>query len=251
MKKYTLLFLCLIGMGFLSACTSTSKDEDSKLSAEELYNKAYNYLEKTSYQRAAEAFEKVELEHPYSKWATKAKLMGAYAYYKDQKYDDAILSLDRFIKYHPGNKDIAYAYYMKGLCYYEQIAGVEKDQENTQKCLEAFRQVIIRFPDTEYATDARLKLDLVDDHLAGQEMEIGRYYLQQKNYLSALNRFSEVVNHYQTTSYIEEALYRQVEVYTILGLTKEAQDAKKVLAHNYPDSKWSAYAAKLLPTEKK
>lgn len=244
MKKLTLLFCCLLGLGLVTACSSAPEPEDNK-SAEQLYNTAYKLLNKTSYQKAAETFEKVELEHPYSKWATKAKLMGAYAYYKDQKYDDAIISLDRFIKFHPGNKDIAYAYYMKGLCYYEQITGVEKDQNNTKKALEAFCQVIVRFPDTEYAQDARLKLDLIYDHLAGQEMEVGRYYLGQHNYLSALNRFSEVVNHYQTTSQIEEALYRQVEIYKILGLEKESADAFKVLGHNYPDSKWYKDALRL------
>lgn len=137
------------------------------------YNQAHNDLDRTAYKKAAETFEKVELEHPYSKWATKAKIMGAYAYYKDQKYDDAILSLDRFIKFHPGNKDIAYAYYLKALCYYEQITGVEKDQENTRLALQALRQVITRFPNTEYAKDASLKLELTYDHLAGKEMEVG------------------------------------------------------------------------------
>lgn len=244
MKKPFLLVCALAVMGMLAACSSTPENEPVP-TAEELYNTGYKQLNKTAYVKAAETFEKIELEHPYSKWATKAKLMGAYAYYKDQKYDDAILSLDRFIKFHPGNKDIAYAYYMKGLCYYEQIVGVEKDQENTQMALDAFNQVIVRFPDTDYAQDARLKLDLIYDHLAGQEMEIGRYYLSQKNYLSALNRFSQVVNHYQTTGQIEEALYRQVEVYKILGLNKESSDALKVLGHNYPQSKWYKDALKL------
>lgn len=244
MKKFTLLVCCVLCLGLLNACSSTPEVEEHK-TAEQLYNSAYKLLNKTRYAKAAETFEQVELEHPYSKWATKAKLMGAYSYYKDQKYDDAIISLDRFIRFHPGNKDIAYAYYMKGLCYYEQISGVEKDQDNTKKALEAFQQVIIRFPDTDYAKDARLKLDLIYDHLAGQEMEVGRYYLKQKNYLSALNRFSEVVNHYQTTSQIEEALYRQVEIYKLLGLDKESRDALKVLGHNYPDSKWYKAAQKL------
>ncbi len=242
MKK-TLLLIGL-GLSLLTGCSS-APDGESHLSAEQLYDQAYKNLNKTRYVKAAETFEKIELEHPYSKWATKAKLMGAYAYYKDQKYDDAILSLDRFIKYHPGNKDIAYAYYMKGLCYYEQIVGVEKDQDNTRKAEEAFRQVIVRFPDTDYAKDARLKMDLITDHLAGQEMEVGRYYLNRQNYLSALNRFSEVVNHYQTTEQIEEALYRQVEIYKILGLQKESDDALKVLGHNYPKSKWYKDALKL------
>ncbi len=227
----------------LGAC-STSKDAEH-LTAEQLYARGYKQLNKTSYAKAAETFEKVELEHPYSKWATKAKLMGAYAYYKDQNYDDAVMALDRFIKYHPGNKDIAYAYYMRGLCYYEQIVGIERDQENTRRAEEAFNQVIARFPDTRYAEDARRKQNLIRDHLAGQEMEVGRFYLRQKNYLSALNRFSEVVNHYQTTGHIEEALYRQAEVYKILGLNKERQDAVKVLGYNYPDSKWYKRAQEL------
>ena len=194
--------------------------------------------QKTEWSKAAATFEKVELEHPYSQWATKAKLMGAYAYYKDEKYDDAVLSLDRFIRYHPGNKDIAYAYYMKGLCYYDQIVGAEKDQDNTEKALDAFNQVIARFPESEYAQDARGKMALIKDHLAGQDMEVGRYYLSQKNYLSALNRFSNVVKNYQTTPQIEEALYRQVEIYTILGLKEEALFSEKVLGRNYPKSKW-------------
>lgn len=244
MKKFTLYLIAVIGLGLLSACASSPETETPK-SAEDLYNTAYKQMGKTQWARAAGTFETVELEHPYSKWATKAKLMGAYAYYRDQKYDDAILALDRFIKFHPGNKDIAYAYYMKGLCYYDQIVGVEKDQENTAKALAAFQQVIARFPNTDYAQDARLKLDLIYDHLAGQEMEVGRYYLRQKNYLSALNRFSQVVNRYQTTSQIEEALYRQVEIYKILGLDKESRDALKVLGHNYPDSRWYKQAKKL------
>ena len=241
MKKLAWLFCCFLA---ITACSTTS-DTEEQLSAERLYNRGYKELNKTQYAKAALSFEKVELEHPYSKWATKAKLMGAYAYYKDQKYDDAILSLDRFIKYHPGNKDIAYAYYMKGLCYYEQIVGIEKDQGITRQALDAFNQVIIRFPDTDYAKDARLKIDLINDHLAGQEMEVGRFYLRQKNYLSALNRFSVVVNHYQTTGHIEEALYRQAEIYKILGLNKEYEDALKVLGHNYPNSKWYKRAQEL------
>ncbi len=241
MKKLFGLFAVLFGLSLLSACAS-APEVNENASAEELYTQAHKLLEKTSYAKAAETFEKVELEHPYSKWATKAKLMGAYAYYKDQKYDDAILSLDRFIKYHPGNQDAPYAYYLKALCYYEQIVTVDKDQSNTAKAKEAFEQVINRFPDSEYAQDAKLKIDLANDHLAGKEMEVGRYYLRQKNYLSALNRFSVVVNEYQTTSHIEEALYRQVEIYTILGLNSEARTAAKVLAYNYPDGKWTKKA---------
>ena len=175
--------------------------------------------------------------------------MGAYAYYKDNKYDDAIISLDRFIKFHPGNKDIAYAYYLKALCYYDQITSVEKDQGNTEEAYKALQQVIFRFPDTDYAQDARLKLDLTKDHLAGKEMEIGRYYLSQNNYLSALNRFSLVTDNYQTTAQIEEALYREVEIYTILGLTEEALKKERILTSNYPDSKWAKLAQSLVAKE--
>lgn len=238
---HSFLFLLL----FLSACSSVSRPTEEPKTAEALYNQAFDLLENTSYVKAATTFEKVELEHPYSKWATKAKLMGAYAYYRDQKYDDAIISLDRFIKFHPGNKDIAYAYYLKALCYYEQITGVDRDQSNSEKALNALYQVMVRFPDSEYAQDAEFKIELVNDHLAGKEMEVGRYYLGQKNYLSALNRFSTVVNNYQTTSHIEEALYRQVEIYKILGLNKESQDALKVLGYNYPQSPWYKKALKL------
>ncbi len=213
MKKTSLVLGMFVALGLLSGCSST-KETIENPTAEQVYNQAYELLERTSYKKAAETFEKVEMEHPYSKWATQAKIMSAYAYYKDKDYDSAIINIDRFIKFHPGNKDIAYAYYLKALCYYDQIAPVEKDQSNSERALEAFRQVVIRFPNTEYAKDAEFKMALASDHLAGHEMEIGRYYLSQENYLSALNRFSGVVNNYQTTTHIEEALYlRAVEIH--------------------------------------
>ncbi len=245
MKKTSLVLGLFVALGLLSGCSSTKEIVENP-TAEQVYNQAYELLERTSYKKAAETFEKVEMEHPYSKWATQAKIMSAYAYYKDKDYDSAIINIDRFIKFHPGNKDIAYAYYLKALCYYDQIAPVEKDQSNSERALEAFRQVVIRFPNTEYAKDAEFKMALASDHLAGHEMEIGRYYLSQENYLSALNRFSGVVNNYQTTTHIEEALYRQTEIYTIIGLPDEAQLSAKVLQHNYPKSKWSARAQRLV-----
>jgi len=242
-----ILFLFLV-CGIISSCSS-AKEQQLNPSAEILYNQAYEQLQQTSYKKAAETFEKVELEHPYSKWAVKAKLMGGYAYYKDGSYDDAVISFDRFIKFHPGNKDIAYAYYMKAICYYDQIADVTKDQSNTARAMAALEQVILRFPGTPYAQDASMKIALTNDHLAGKEMEVGRYYLEQKNYLSALNRFSTVVNNYQTTAHIEEALYRQVELYTILGLNGEAGKAYRVLEYNYPKSGWTAQAVKIINTQ--
>ena len=243
MKKSLYGTICGL-MLILGGCASAPDTEN--MTAEELYNYAYKKMEQTSYKTAAENFEKVELEHPYSKWAVKAKLMGTYSFYKAKDYDSAIIALDRFIKFHPGNQDISYAYYLKALCYYDQIKGPEKEQSNTQKAKEALEQVIKRFPNSEYAQDAKQKLLLVNDHLAGHELYVGRYYLAQENYLSALNRFSAVVNNYQTTPQIEEALYRQTEVYSILGLNEEAQNAAKVLEYNYPDSSWSKKAQALV-----
>ena len=247
MKHLSLAFVLFLSLGIISGCSSTPDPEAE--TAEELYNQAYKKLEETSYKKAAEDFERVELEHPYSKWAVKAKLMGAYSFYKAKDYDSAIIALDRFIKFHPGNQDIAYAYYLKALCYYDQIKPVSKDQGNTEQALISLQQVVMRFPDSEYAKDAALKIVLAQDHLAGHEMEVGRYYLSQDNYLSALNRFSTVVNNYQTTSQIEEALYRQVEIYTIIGLPEEAATAGRVLAYNYPKSPWTAKANQILKTE--
>lgn len=244
MKKSLFILGMILSLNLIAGCASKEKEENK--TAEGLYTEAKGYLDNTSYNKSAQTFEKIELEHPYSALATKAKLMGAYAYYKDQKYDDAIMALDRFIKFHPGNKDITYAYYLKAMCYYEQITDVTKDQSTTAEAMNALQQVILRFPNSEYAKDARLKMDLTRDHLAGQEMEIGRWYLNQKNYLSALNRFSVVVNQYQTTSHIQEALYRQVEIYTILGLNNEAQKAYKVLGFNYPKSKWYQQAQAII-----
>ena len=249
MKK---IFALCCGLLFLTACASGDDSEQvQNFTAEELYRQGYNYLQDTSYAKAAESFEKVELEHPYSRWAVKAKLMGAYAYYRDEKYDDAIMSLDRFIKFHPGNKDIAYAYYLKALCYYNQINPADKDQSVTENAYQALRQVVIMFPNTEYAKDAAGKLNLTLDHKAGQEMTVGRYYLKNKNYLSALNRFNTVVAQYQTTPQIEEALYRQVEIYTILGMNNQAKKSARVLEHNYPQSNWTAKAQKLISSKGK
>lgn len=242
MKKQFGLLCVLV---LLSACASHDKDMENA-SAEELYNTAFEDLEATRYKKAAEEFEKVETEHPYSQWAVKSKLMEAYAYYKDEKYDDAIMVLDRFIKYHPGNEHIDYAYYMKGICYYDQIAAADKDQGNTANAEEVFERLITLYPDSKYAEDARGKIRLTTDYQAGQEMIVGRYYLKDNNYLSALNRFNVVLEEYQTTIQIEEALYREVEIYAILGLNKYADGYYKILKDNYPDGKWTAKAADVI-----
>ena len=244
MKKFLALFCMTL---FVCSCASSKKEETTvSQTAEQLYKSGYEYLQKTSYQKAAESFEKVELEHPYSKWAVKSKLMGAYAHYKNEKYDDAIMAFERFIKFHPSNQDVAYAYYMKGLCYYDQISPADKDQLNTKEAFGAFLQLMVLFPDTEYAKDADAKLNLILDHMAGQEMSIGRYYLRNKNYLSALNRFNVVVKEYPKTPQIEEALYRQVEIYTIIGMKNQAQKSFKVLEYNYPKSNWTKKAIEII-----
>lgn len=246
MKKF-IYVLPILGLLFLSACAGHDDEAlDEDKSAETLYNEAYDNLKKTAYQKAAEGFDKVEMEHPYSKWATKAKLMAAYSYYKDEKYDEAIDSLDRFIRLHPGNKDVAYAYYLKGICHYDQIAPSKKEQSSSRDAYETFNQIITMFPDTEYATDAKSKIGLIEDHLAGHEMSVGRYYLKNKEYISALNRFSAVTDNYQDTAQIPESLYREVEVYTILGLTTEAARKEEILRNNYPETDWSKRATKLI-----
>lgn len=242
MKKiYALLGFILL----FTACAS-GKDNFDDMSAEDLYNVSWENLEKTKYEKAAAGFEKVETDHPYSQWAVKAKLMSAYSYYKDEKYDDAILALDRFIKYHPGNKDVAYAYYLKGMCYYDQITTADKDQSDTVKAEETFKLLIALFPESKYADDARNKIRLTEDYRAGQEMKVGRYYLQDGNYLSALNRFNVVLEEYQTTIQIEEALYRQVEIYAIFGMDKYADGYYKILQNNYPNGEWTEKAGKIM-----
>ena len=228
----------------ITACASDPDMDD--WSAEQIYNKAFEDLEATKYKKAAQEFEKVETEHPYSKWAVKSKLMSAFAYYKDEKYDDAIIATDRFLKYHPGNKDAAYALYLKGICYYDQISAADKDQGDTKKAEEAFQYLIALFPNTPYAEDARQKINLTEDYKAGQEMIVGRFYLNDGNYLSALNRFNVVLENYQTTIQIEEALYREVEIYAILGMNQYANGYYKILQQNYPNGRWTAKAAKIM-----
>ena len=174
--------------------------------------------------------------------------MAAFTYYQSNKYDDAIIALDRFIQLHPGHRDIPYAYYLKGLCYYEQISDVGRDQRMTQQALDALSDVAKRFPDSVYACDARLKVELTIDHLAGKEMDIGRFYLDRRDFIGAINRFKVVVTQYQTTRHVEEALMRLSEAYVSLGIMDEAQTAAAVLGHNFPDSPWYKDAYNLVKT---
>ena len=226
----------------VSACGSDDKDSERYVErpVQELYNEAVDALRNEQYTRAAERFDDVERQHPYSVWAVKASLMAAFSHYQATDYDEAVLALDRFIQLHPGNSDIAYAYYLRALCFYERISDVVRDQLNTEKALAALREVVRRFPGTSYARDARLKIDLTRDHLAGKEMDVGRYYLTRGHYLAAIRRFRRVVEIYETTTHIPEALHRLTEAYLALGLNNEATKAAAVLGHNYPGSEWYA-----------
>jgi len=233
--KYVSVLLLLISV---TACSSDEKAPYVERPVNALYNRAVNALEAGAYLDAANFFDEVERQHPYSVWATKAQLMAAYSNYEANKYDDAIIGLDRFIQLHPGNRDTPYAYYLKAQTYYEQITDVSRDQLGTEKALKALREVIRRFPQSKYARDARLKIDLTRDHLAGKEMAIGRFYLRKKEYIAAINRFKRVVENYQTTTHVPEALHRVAEAYAAIGMTEEATKAASVLGHNYPGSEW-------------
>ena len=250
MVQKSLITVSLAALSLLAAgCSSDKNKEDSaqlERPVEELYNKAADALDSKEYEQASKDFEEVERQHPYSQWATKAQLMAAYAAYQDDRYDEAILALDRFIELHPGNEDIDYAYYLKALAYYEQISDVARDQAVTNDALEAFNTLILRFPDSEYTRDAKLKRDLTLDHLAGKEIEIGRYYLNRVQINAAINRFRTVVRDYQTTTHVPEALHRLVEAYLTLGLKTEAARVAAVLGYNYPGSKWYEDSYKIL-----
>lgn len=236
MRRLTLP-LALLAVALLAGCAADDKPYVER-PVDVLYNSAVNALESGAYFDAAKGFDEVERQHPYSVWATKAQLMAGYANYMANKYDDAIISLERYIQLHPGSRDIAYAYYLKAISYYEQISDVTRDQLVTEKALKALDEVVRRFPDSRYARDAKLKIDLTRDHLAGKEMAIGRWYLERGDYLAAINRFKRVVADYQTTSQIPEALHRLVEAYSAIGLTDEAKRVAAVLGHNYPGSEW-------------
>ena len=231
----------LIALGFAAALGACSSDKDTAppdLPAEQLYSDGQNLMAAGDFKGAAKSFEEVERQHPYSQWATRGQIMAAYAYYESNQYEDAVSAAERFIELHPGHKDVAYAYSLIGVSYYEQISDVGRDQEMTQKSEEAFNELIRRFPASDYSQDAKLKVDLIQDHLAGKEMEIGRYYQGQRLWLASINRFKTVVEKYQTTTHVPEALHRLTESYLALGMTQEAQASAAVLGYNFPGSEW-------------
>ncbi|WGF86204.1 outer membrane protein assembly factor BamD [Marinivivus vitaminiproducens] len=231
----------------LAGCSGASEEDNYvELPVEDLYNAAQDSLQAGRYREAARTFEDVDRQHPYSTWATQAQLMTAYAYYENDNYDEAISAAERFIQLHPGSPDAAYAYYLRGISYYERISDVGRDQAMTNQALSAFNDLISRYPDSTYARDAQLKVDLANDHLAGKEMEIGRYYLDRSEPIAAVNRFQRVVDSYQTTTHVPEALHRLTEAYLMLGMVDEAEQSAAVLGYNYPGSEWYQDSYQLL-----
>ena len=213
--------------------------------ADKLYNEGLYLLnDKKDPKTAAKKFEEVDRQHPYSEWARKSLIMAAYAYYEAGAYDDCISSARRYVTLHPGSPDAAYAHYLIGSSYFDQIPEISRDQERTEKAAQTLEEVARKYPDSEYAVASKRKIEIARDQLAGKEMDIGRQLLNSHNYTGAINRFKVVVTRYQRTRHVEEALLRLTEAYMALGIVEEAQTSAAVLGHNFPDSRWykDAYA---------
>ena len=250
-RPVSLLFAAAVVLP-LVGCAHTKNKADTAYVARDvssLYTAAKKAMDQGDYEQGAKLFDEVERQHPYSTWARRAQLMSAFNYYLARKYPEAISSAQRFVTIHPGNAEAPYAQYLIGMSYYQQIDDVTRDQTTTQQALDAFGELIRRYPDTRYAADARIKLDLIRDHLAGKEMEIGRFYQRSGQWLAATYRFRSVVDQYQTTSDTPEALERLVECYLALGVPEEAQKAGAVLGRNYHESFWYRQSLKLLGQE--
>ena len=247
----TIKTLCLISVAsLLFACSSNDQASllhQEEKSVEELYNDALDTAFRESPKAAAPKFEEVERQHPYSKWATQAQVMAAWAFYEDNQYGRAIASLDRFIELNPAGGELTeYAYYLRALSFYEQIVNVERDAAMTRDARDAFEDLLRRYPDGLYARDSQLKLDLTRSHLAGKEMAVGRFYLEAGHYGAAISRFSIVVRDFDTTNQVPEALYRLIESYLSLGLSEEAMRVLQVAEFNYAQSIWTKRAIALV-----
>jgi outer membrane protein assembly factor BamD len=260
--RFSLWLLMVSAALALGGCSAfgLSEDEnvDEKKIAESpakspaaLYNEARDLMDAEKFKDSIPAFEEVERQHPYSELAVKGQVMAGYAAYRAADYTQATSILERFTKVHPGDSNLPYAYYLIALCYYEQITDVGRDQKMTEQALQGLTEVVRRFPETDYARDAKLKLDLTYDHLAGKEMQVGRYYLKRDEPLAAINRFRFVVENYQTTTHVPEALHRLVEAYLMMGIQSEATKYAAVLGTNFPASVWYKMSYQLLnPTTK-
>ncbi|GEP01588.1 outer membrane protein assembly factor BamD [Methylobacterium haplocladii] len=216
--------------------------------ADKLYSEGLANLEDRNFEIASQKFDDLDKRYAYSDWSRKALLMTAYSNYEGQKYDDAISASKRYLQRHPATKDAAYAQYLMAMSQYKQIPDVTRDQDRSEKALVALTELVQKYPTSEYAADAKAKIQITRDQLAGKEMEVGRYYLEKRNFPAAINRFRDVVSKYQTTRHAEEALERLTEAYMALGITAEAQTAAAVLGHNFPDSPWYKDAFALLQT---
>jgi outer membrane protein assembly factor BamD len=254
------LIALMLAAAPLGACSSLSSldvfnifgDKDAVLPdepAEKLYNEGLYLLnEKREYADASKKFSEVDRQHPYSEWARKALLMDAYAQFAGRKYEGAIASAKRFVTLHPGSPDAAYAQYLIGSSYYEQMPDVTRDQAGADRAMRELDEVIRKFPESQYAVAAKRKIEVARDQLAGKEMQIGRYYLKRRDFTGAINRFKVVVTHYQRTRHVEEALMRLAEAYMAIGIVSEAQTAAAVLGHNFPESQWYRDAYTLVKT---
>jgi outer membrane protein assembly factor BamD len=243
----------LVGAALLLAACSTSKEGTKDAFADDqpagvLYNEGLAYLNGGKMGDAIKSFDEVDRQHPYSEWARKALIMSAFASYRRGRFDDTVNSANRYLTLYPGSPDAAYAQFLIGSSYFRQIPDITRDQEPTRKAMAALQEIVDRYPDSEYANDAKQKIIVARDQLAGKEMQTGRYYLERREYIAAINRFKVVVTEFQDTRHVEEALERLTESNLALGLASEAQTAAAVLGHNFPDSKWYKDAYTLLQT---
>ncbi len=240
------ILIIMIALVMATGCKTKIIDDNNITPINELYSSGLKLLNEDKYKEAATEFEKVFFQHPGNVVTPYAEIMQAYSLYKSNEYEESVDILDMFIKLHPRHIDIAYAYYLKALSYYVQISEVRLDQSRTEYALKSLEEVIRRFPSSKYALDARLKIDLVNDHLAGKEMFVGRFYLKKSNPIAAIKRFQIIVEKYDTTSHTSEALFRLVECNLMLGLVDEAQKYAAVLKHNYADNAWTNNSINLL-----
>jgi outer membrane protein assembly factor BamD len=242
------LAACALLAGLLAGCADDKNVIAPDEPADKLYNEGLTLLNKKEFVDSAKKFEEVDRQHPYSDWGRKSLLMAAFAYYEGGKYDDTILAAKRYVTLHPGSSDAAYAQYLMASAYFDQIPDVTRDQARTERAMQVLAEVARKYPDTEYAESAKKKIEVARDQLAGKEMMVGRFYLERRNFIGAINRFKAVVTQYQTTRHVEEALMRLTECYMALGIVPEAQTAAAVLGHNFPSSPWYQDAYKLVQT---
>ena len=250
LKNHVLsLIFALISLLF-SSCSDSQNNIGIGVSedkaAQEIFNSGERELIRRRYNDAAEKFKEVERLYPYSDWAKRALIMQVYSFHKDKEYENVVSAANRFIEFHPKDKDIPYAYYLIGLSYYDQVLAIGRDQKLTQEALKIFKLIIKEYPDSEYASSSQIKFDFLKNQLASKEMEVGRYYLKRSHYVSAINRFRGIIEDFSTTSQVPEALHRLVEAYLSLGLTDEAQTAGAILGYNYKSNEWYERSFELL-----